>query len=207
MSWFHELYVWVLSWADSPYGIWALLVISFLESSVFPIPPDVLLIALTLGDPPHGMGFAAVTTVGSLTGGMLGYLIGYLGGRPLLVRWMGDKKVMQIHNLFERHEVWAIAIAGFTPIPYKLFTISSGAFFINFPKFILVSALSRGARFFLVAGVIQVFGPAMKQFIDDYFNLLTILFLLLLIGGFYLVRLYARRQVMEENASGESTEG
>lgn len=207
MPWFHELYQWILSWADSPYGIWALLVISFLESSVFPIPPDVLLIALTLGDPHLGMVFAAVTTIGSLTGGMMGYLIGYVGGRPLLLRWIGDKKVMQIHKLFERYEVWAIAIAGFTPIPYKLFTLSSGAFYINFPKFVLISALSRGARFFLVASIIQAFGPAMNRFIEDYFNLLTILFLLLLGGGFYLVKLYARRQVMEGDPSNESTKG
>jgi membrane protein YqaA with SNARE-associated domain len=206
MPLFHELYQWVLSWADSPYGIWALFVISFLESSVFPIPPDVLLIALTLGEPQLGMGYATVTTVGSVTGGMLGYLIGYLGGRPLLLRWMGEK-VIRIHYLFERYEVWAIAIAGFTPIPYKLFTISAGAFYINFPKFVLVSALSRGARFFLVASILQAFGPAMNQFIEDYFNLLTILFLLLLVGGFYLVKLHTHRQIIKEDPSNGSTKG
>lgn len=201
MSWLYELYNWVLSWADSLYATWALFILSFAESSFFPIPPDVLLMALTLGEPRLGIWFAAVTTAGSVLGGMLGYLIGYVGGRPLLMRWAGEQKVMRIHDLFQRHEVWTIAIAGFTPIPYKLVTISAGAFFVNFPKFIVISAISRGARFFMVAGILQIFGPAIKKLIEDYFNLLTVLFFLLFIGGFYVVQAHARRRLRHEGAS------
>lgn len=198
MSLLRELYHWVLGWADSPYGTWALFILSFAESSFFPIPPDILLMALTLGDPERGMWLATVTTIGSVTGGLFGYLIGYLGGRPLLSRWVSHEKIIRIHQYFERYEIWAIVIAGFTPIPYKLFTISAGVFFINVPKFILASLLSRGARFFLVAGTIQLFGPSMKKFIEDYFDLLTILFFLLLIGGFYLVKTHTQRRVIKE---------
>jgi membrane protein YqaA with SNARE-associated domain len=200
MSLLRELYDWVLGWTDSPYGTWALFLLSFAESSFFPIPPDVLLIALTLGDPEQGMWLAAVTTAGSVSGGMFGYLLGYWGGRPLLHRWVSHDKILRIHDSFERYEVWAIAIAGFTPIPYKLFTISAGAFYINFPKFILVSLFSRGARFFLVAGTIQWFGPTMKKLIEDYFNLFTIIFLVLLIGGFYLVKRHTQKQVIGKDA-------
>jgi membrane protein YqaA with SNARE-associated domain len=203
MAILHDLYNWVLGWADSPYGAWALFSLAFAESSFFPIPPDVLLMALTLGDPDRAMLFAAVCTAGSVAGGAVGYLIGYLGGRPLLEWWLHHDKVMRIHNAFERYEVWAIAIAGFTPIPYKVFTIGSGAFFIDFPKFVLVSALSRGGRFFLVAGILQWLGPGLKDFIETYFNLLTILFFVLLIGGFYAVRHQARRHAAPAGGADE----
>ena len=189
-----DLYDWVLGWADSAYGMWALFLIAFAESSFFPIPPDVLLMALTLGEPNQGMIFAALATVGSVTGGAFGYAIGRFGGRPVLERLVSKNNINRVHTAFDRYEVWAIAVAGFTPIPYKIFTISAGAFYINFPKFIVVSAISRGARFFLVAGTLQIFGPAMKQFIEEYFNALTILFFVLLIGGFYIVRHFAKRQ-------------
>lgn len=202
MALFHDLYQWVLSWAGSPYGTWALLILSFAESSFFPIPPDVLLIALALGDPQKGMWLAAVATIGSVGGGILGYLIGYFGGRPLLKRWVSQPKIDLVHAYFERYEVWAIAIAGFTPIPYKIFTISAGAFYVNLPKFILTSAVSRGARFFLVAGTIQLFGPAMKRYIEQYFDLLTILFFLILIGGFILVRMHFHRRILKDRSPG-----
>lgn len=193
-----ELYQWVLGWSDSPYATAALFALSFAEASFFPIPPDILLMALTLGRPEQGMWLASVTTIGSVAGGLFGYLIGYWGGRPLLHRWVSQERIRRIHATFERYEVWAIGIAGFTPIPYKLFTISAGVFFINVPKFILASLASRGARFFLVAGTIQLLGPAMKNFIEAYFDLLTILFVLLLIGGFYWVRVHTRKPLVRK---------
>jgi len=190
---FQELYQWMLSWSDSPYAIPALFLLAFAESSFFPIPPDVLLMALTLGQPDFGMYYAAVTTAGSVLGGMFGYAIGWTGGRPLLRRFMGEGRVNLIHQAFARYEGWAILIAGFTPIPYKVFTIGAGSFYVNFRVFVLASAVSRGARFFLVAGAIQLLGPWMKELIEQYFNLFTILFVILLALGFLVVRVQARK--------------
>lgn len=188
---FKELYQWMLSWSDSPYAIPALFLLAFAESSFFPIPPDVLLIALTLGKEDFGMYYAAVTTVGSVLGGMFGYAIGWIGGRPLLRRFMGEDRVEMVHNTFERYEGWAILIAGFTPIPYKIFTIGAGSFYVNFKIFVLASAVSRGARFFLVAGSIQLIGPWMKELIEKYFNVFSIIFVLILALGFLVVRVQA----------------
>jgi len=139
----HELYQWMLSWSDSPYAVPALFLLAFAESSFFPLPPDVLLMALTLGNPSWGMYYAAVSMVGSVLGGMFGYLIGWYGGRPILLKFMGQDRVATIHEAFEKYEGWAILIAGFTPIPYKIFTIGAGAFYVNFKVFVLASVISR----------------------------------------------------------------
>ena len=136
----------------------ALFLLAFAESSVFPIPPDVLLMALTLGNPSWGLYFAAIATAGSVLGGMFGYVIGWWGGKPLLLRLMGQDRVSRVHDTFERYEGWAILIAGLTPVPYKVFTIGAGAFYVNFRVFVVASLLSRGARFFLVAGTLQLIG-------------------------------------------------
>ncbi|RMH03358.1 MAG: DedA family protein [Nitrospirae bacterium] len=181
---FEELYHWMLSWAESPYAVPALFGLAFAESSFFPVPPDVLLMALTLGNPSWGMYYAAVTTAGSVLGGIGGYAIGWGGGRPLLRRLIGAERMQTIHDAFERYEGWAILIAGFTPVPYKVFTIGAGAFYVNFKIFVLASMISRGARFFLVAGAIQLLGPWMKALIEAYFNYFTVVFVLLLILGF-----------------------
>ncbi|MBI4354135.1 MAG: DedA family protein [Candidatus Omnitrophica bacterium] len=183
-----DLYHWVLSWAESPHAIWALGAMSFAESSFFPIPPDVLLMALTLAQPSQGLWFAAVTTAASVLGGLFGYLIGLFGGRPLLRRWIGESRMQQIHDTFQRYEAWAILIAGFTPIPYKVFTIAAGVFYVNPRVFVVASLISRGARFFLVAGTIQLFGPWMKAFIERYFDVLSVAFFVLLVGGFLMIR-------------------
>ncbi len=196
MTLLRDLYEWVLGWAGSPYGTWALFCLAFAESSFFPIPPDVLLMALTLGDPSRGFWFAGVTTVGSVLGGLFGYLVGYLGGRPLLDRWVAGDRIRSVRRYFQRYEMWAITIAALTPIPYKVFTLSAGAFAIDVRKFVVASLLGRGGRFFLVGGLLQFFGSPMKEFIDQYFNLLTILFFVLLIGGAYLVRYQARRHAV-----------
>lgn len=194
MSLLRDLYEWMLAWADSPIAVPALFGLAFAESSFFPIPPDVLLIAMTLGRPEQGMWYAAVTTAASTLGGLFGYLIGWLGGRPLLLRWVGPARVQMIHDAFQKYEAWAIAIAGFTPIPYKVFTISAGAFYVNVRTFVVASILSRGARFFLVAGAIQLAGPRIKPFIERYFDALAMAFVALLIGGFWAVRWWHRRK-------------
>lgn len=187
-GWIQGLYEWTISWAGTPHGTAALGLIAFAESSFFPIPPDVLLIALALGRPDLAFWYAAVSTAGSVVGGAAGYAIGYWGGRPVIERFFGRSKVDLVHGLFQKYEAWAVGIAGFTPIPYKVFTIGAGVFYVNFRVFMLVSVVSRGARFFLVATLLFMFGPPIRQFIERYFEWLTVLLVVGIIGGFVALR-------------------
>jgi membrane protein YqaA with SNARE-associated domain len=196
------LYDWVLSWAGTPYGSPALFSLAFAESSFFPIPPDVLLIALCMGAPSRFYVFCFICSVGSVIGGMFGYLIGYkfydLFGEQVfrfiakLCHSSPDSLYNGAKAYYDKYGVWAVGIAGFTPIPYKIFTITAGLFRMNFPKFCLASGVSRSARFFLVGSAVgllfKYYGPAIEQFIDKYFNLLTLIFVILLIGGFLVIR-------------------
>ena len=186
-----RLYDWVLSWAESPYGSWGLFLIAFAESSFFPIPPDVLLVALAVGSHKKAFRFALIATVGSVLGGMLGYLIGWqfmamIGDRIIAFFGFADK-FAQVESLYNTWDAWVVFIAGFTPIPYKVFTIAAGVFTLNFPIFVLASALGRAGRFCLVAALIYYRGPSIKAFIDKYFNLLVTVFTLMLIGSFVLI--------------------
>ena len=187
-----RLYAWVEHWAQTPYGGWALFLLAFAESSFFPIPPDVLLIALAVTHPKAGLKFAAICTLGSVLGGMVGYLIGWQFmasvGEKIVAFYGLTDKVAQIESLYHQYDAWAIAVAGFTPIPYKVFTISAGMFKVDFGVFILASALSRAGRFFLVGGLIYLFGKPIQAFIERYFDLLVIVFTVLLIGGFVLIK-------------------
>lgn len=192
---------WVEAFAATPYGGSALFVLAFLESSVFPIPPDVLLIALSLARPELAFWFALVCSVGSVLGGMAGYALGYYGGRPLLLRMFPREKIESVERYYDKYNAWAIGIAGLTPLPYKLFTISAGAFAINFKVFVLASIVSRTTRFMLVAGLIYVLGETAKVFIDKYLNILTIAFVVLLVVGFWVIGRGASR------ASGGDEEG
>ena len=187
-----KLYDWVLHWAETPYGSWALFLLAFSESSFFPIPPDVLLIALAVAVPRKAMRFALICSVGSVLGGCFGYLIGwqFMGsiGAKIVVFYGLDDKVDYIGNLYRNYDAWAIGIAGFTPIPYKVFTIAAGMFKINFAVFIVASFISRSARFFLVGGLIYLFGPRIQLFIEKYFNILAVAFTILLITGFVVIK-------------------
>jgi len=187
-----KLYDWVLHWAETPYGSWALFIFAFAESSFFPVPPDVLLIALAISIPARALRYALICSAGSVLGGMAGYIIGFefmdlLGFRILNFYGLMDK-YETISHLYERYNAWAVGIAGFTPIPYKVFTISAGAFKINFPIFLAASIVSRFARFFLVGWLIYKFGAEIRSFIDRYFNILCIVFMILLIGGFIVIK-------------------
>jgi membrane protein YqaA with SNARE-associated domain len=196
---------WVEGFAALPHGVWALFALSFLESSVFPIPPDVLLIALCIGDPSRAYWFALVCSVASVLGGMVGYALGYFGGRPLLRRFFASERVAAVERYYDRYNAWATGIAGLTPLPYKLFTISGGAFAINFKIFVLASMISRSLRFFGVATLIYFFGAPIKVFIEQYLNLLTIAFVILLVLGFWLVKNgagRARRAALPEEGNG-----
>lgn len=187
-----RLYDWILHWAETPYGIWALFILAFCESSFFPIPPDPLLIALAISLPAKSFRFAFVCSVASVIGGMFGYFIGYelmdSIGRPILEFYNAMDRYEDIQTLYRNYDAWAVGIAGFTPIPYKVFTIAAGAFKIDLSVFILASAVSRSARFFIVAGLIYRFGKPIRSFIDRYLNVLSIAFIILLILGFVILK-------------------
>ena len=193
MSWIHDLALWVEHWALTPYGPIALFIIAFAESSFFPIPPDVLLIALSLAAPQKALLYALICSIGSLLGGVFGFNLGQKGGRPILLKLFSTKKIETVEALYHKYDVWAVGIAGFTPIPYKLFTISAGVFNLDFKRFVLASAISRSARFFLVSGFIALFGPMVRDFMEEQFNLFSIIFVVMLFGGFYAVRVVTKR--------------
>jgi membrane protein YqaA with SNARE-associated domain len=187
-----RLYHWVLHWAETPYGSWALFLLALAESSFFPVPPDVLLIALAISIPARSFRYALICSAGSVMGGMIGYLIGYqfmdLIGMKIVEFYGFTSQYAAVGDLYDRYNAWAVGIAGFTPIPYKVFTISAGAFKIDFLVFLIASAVSRAARFFLVGWLIYRFGSGIKIFIDRYFNILAIVFTVLLVGGFIAIK-------------------
>jgi membrane protein YqaA with SNARE-associated domain len=197
-NWLKRLYAWVLHWADTPHGLTALVVIAFVESSFFIIPPDVLLIALCMGAPKKSFKFAAWCAVGSVAGGAFGYYIGY-AAEPL-GRWIifdllhygaaWDK----VAELYGQNAFLAILTAAFTPIPYKVFTIAAGVFHEQVSIWTLLgaSAIGRTGRFLIVAGCIYFFGPPIKRLLDKYLELFTVLFMVLLIGGFVLIKFVLR---------------
>ncbi|MBU1713921.1 MAG: DedA family protein [Proteobacteria bacterium] len=189
-----RMYDWVIRWAETPYGDWALFVIAFSESSFFPIPPDILLIALGIAIPKKSFRYALLCSVGSVLGGCFGYLIGWqfmagFGDKIINLYGFGDK-YSYIQDLFIKYDAWAIGIAGFTPIPYKIFTIAAGAFKIDFIIFLIASAISRSARFFAVGGLIYYFGPMIQGFINRYFNILAVVFTILLVAGFVIIKYF-----------------
>ena len=193
-----RLYDWVLSWGNSRWGGLALFLLALAESSFFPIPPDVLLIALCLGAVVHSFRYATICLTGSIIGAMIGYAIGFFlwqtpaGEFTALANWFfanvfSEDSFHNVGDLYDQYNFWIVFTAGFTPLPYKLFTITGGLFHINFTMFIVASIISRGLRFFLIAGLIWKFGAPIKTFIDKYFNLLAIVFTILLIGSFLLI--------------------
>ncbi len=187
-----KLYDWVLHWAETPYAVPALFILAFAESSFFPVPPDVLLIALAISIPKKAFKFALICMLGSVIGGVLGYGIGLYGyesvGKPIVDFYHGQEVMELIKTKYDQHGFLGILIAAITPIPYKVFTIASGVFKFDFWLFTLASIIGRSTRFFIVAGLIWKFGSPIKNFIEKYFNLLSILFIILLAGGFLLIK-------------------
>ncbi|MHC4664028.1 MAG: YqaA family protein [Planctomycetota bacterium] len=208
------MYDWVLSWAESPYGWLALVVLSFAESSFFPIPPDVLLIALCLGAPKLAFLFALACSCASVVGGLFGYLLGFALFNPVVkpvMRFLRlEKHFDAALEYYNRYDVWAVGIAGFTPIPYKVFTVAAGMARLNVFKFVIVSALSRSARFFLVATLLFFFGEAANRFINKHFDWLALVFCVLLVGSFVLVGWYfgkkKKKEEPESSAAAASSE-
>lgn len=189
-----RLYDWVLHWAETPYGVLALFLIAFMESSFFPVPPDVLLIALCLGSRPKSFWFALVCTAGSIMGTFLGYYIGYVLWETLNLKTFFFKYVFseEVFNIvvqkYQENAILTIFTAAFTPIPYKVFTIAAGVCKISLASLLVASIVGRAGRFFLVAILIYLFGPPIKRFIDRYFDLLAVVFTVLLVGGFVIVK-------------------
>ncbi|MCL2304740.1 MAG: DedA family protein [Planctomycetaceae bacterium] len=188
-----RMYDWVLSWADTPYGTPALFIISFMESSFFPIPPDVLQIALSAGKPRRAFWYATVTLLGSITGAFLGYLIGYAvweatQGFFYAAHLFSEENFRRVKELYQEYGFWAVLISAPTPIPYKIFTIAAGVCELALLPFFIASVLGRGARFYLVAAIMYFFGPTVKSWIEKYFELFMTLFGVLLVGGFLVIK-------------------
>jgi len=199
IAWWHwhkHLYNWVIGFADSKHGGPVLFALSFAESSFFPVPPDVLLGPLTLGAPKKWFKFALWCSVASVVGGILGYFIGMflwsLIGEWVVAHmsWVGltESNFAKFQSWYDRHDFLIVFLCGFTPLPYKVCTISAGIAGINFPGFLFASTISRSARFFLVAGLFGWKGENIRPFVEKYFNWLSLAFAVLLIGGFAVIK-------------------
>ena len=194
--WHRRLYDWVLHFADTPHGERALFLISFAESSFFPVPPDVLLAPLSLGAPRKWFRFAMICSIASILGGILGYGIGLFLWQqisPWVYAHLGsigmtEKNFELFKQWYDKYDFWIVFTCGFTPLPYKVCTISAGLAKINFLGFLIASATSRSARFFLVAGLFGWKGEKIRPFVDKYFNWLSLLFVILLVGGFAVLK-------------------
>lgn len=168
LEWIHVLEEWLLE-----FGSLGLFIVSFLESSFFPIPPDVLMIPMGIANPDKALWYAFITTAGSVLGALLGWYIGKKVGRPVLRYFIKEERIVIVENYFEKYGAMAILIAGFTPIPYKVFTIFSGISRIGIPTLIIWSIIGRGARFFLEAAIIVALGDKAMPFIEENFALMT----------------------------------
>jgi membrane protein YqaA with SNARE-associated domain len=189
-----RLYHWTLELAAHRRAVWALAGVSFAESSFFPIPPDVVLIPMCVTNRRRALWYATVCTAASVLGGLAGYAIGAFlwetVGQAIINFYRLADEMNAFKESYRLHGAWIIAIAGFTPVPYKLFTIASGVFQYPVLEFAIISTLARGARFYLVAGLLMWFGEPIKAFIEKRFELVTVVFTVLLVGGFFVLRYF-----------------
>jgi len=187
-----RLYDWTLSLSAHPRALWALAAVSFVESSFFPIPPDIIMIPMILAQPRKAWLIALVATVASVFGGLLGYFIGAALfetiGQAIFDFYGKSDAVAAFNERFNAYGAWAVLVAGVTPFPYKVITIMSGWTGLSIPVFIVASIVARGLRFFIVASLLWKFGDPVRLFIEKYLGLLFTLFVILLVGGFYAVR-------------------
>ena len=187
----HDLKDWTLDFADSDWALGALLLLTFSESTFFPIPPDPLLIAVGVASPSSAIWIAALVTLASVAGASVGHFLGKRVGRPLLYRLVSESKVSRAEALFNRYGAWAILVAAFTPIPYKVFTILAGIMDLPIRPFLLASLIGRGARFLTIGVLIYLFGEPIQDFIDQQFELLTVAAcagLVVLVAGYFVYR-------------------
>lgn len=188
------MYDWVIHWAETPHAEWALFLLAFAESSVFPVPPDVLLIAMALSVRQKAFRYALICSIGSVLGGLAGYFIGWglwAAVKPFFFSFVFSEQTFNgVVAYYETYNFWIVFIAAFTPIPYKAITISAGVCHISLLPFIIASIIGRAGRFFLVAVMIYFFGQRLRTFIEKYFDLCTIAFTVLLIGGFIALKYF-----------------
>ncbi len=189
-----RLYRWVLSWADSRFGTPALFSLSFAESSFFPIPPDVLQIALSIAKPARSFFYATVSGVGSVLGGVAGWYVGYALWGLLgdffyaYVPGVTPENFALVQGHYNDNAMLAILASAFTPIPFKVFTIAAGVFDVRIWVLVVASTVGRFGRFYLVAGCIYLFGPSIKALLERYFDWAALLLFALLIGGFVAIK-------------------
>ncbi|MEX2517776.1 MAG: YqaA family protein [Paracoccaceae bacterium] len=183
-----RLYDWTIAFAESPHAIWALAIVSFIESSVFPIPPHALLIPMVIARPASWAKFAFVCSVASVLGGVLGYALGSFAfdsiGGPVLEFYGYAERFDLFAARYNEYGAWAVLFAGLTPFPFKIITILSGATALNFPIFLLASVIARFAIFFAIAALLWKIGPPIRVFIEKRLGLITTIFMILLFGGF-----------------------
>lgn len=183
-----RLYDWVINLAERPQATWALAGVSFAESSFFPVPPDVMLVPMCVAQPKKAWWYALVCTMASVVGGLFGYAIGALlyesVGLFLIHLYGYGDKVEAFSQAYAEYGHWIILIKGLTPIPYKVVTITSGFAHYSLFWFIVLSVITRGLRFFLVAGLLYWIGPSARTFIEERLGLVTALFAVLVVGGF-----------------------
>jgi membrane protein YqaA with SNARE-associated domain len=183
-----RIYDWVMRLAHHPRAVWALFAVSFTESSFFPIPPDAMLIPMVLADRRKAWFYAAICTIASVLGALLGYWIGHelyaKVGQPIIAFYHLEEAVQRYIDDFNEWGTWIILIKGLTPIPFKLVTIASGAAGFSLVPFVLASIVTRGFRFFLVAGLLYRYGEPIRDFIERRLTLVTTAFIILVIGGF-----------------------
>ncbi|PCJ34314.1 MAG: cytochrome B [Alphaproteobacteria bacterium] len=183
-----SLYDWTLAKAEHPKALWILAILSFTESSFFPIPPDILLIPMVLAAPTRAWRIAFVCSIASVLGGIFGYFIGYalfdIIGQPIIDFYHMQDKFLWFQAKYNEWGAWIVSIAGFSPVPYKVVTIASGMTEMSLTTFIIASALSRSARFFLVAFLLWKFGVPIRNFIEKRLGLLALIFCVLLLGSF-----------------------
>ncbi|MGD6959812.1 YqaA family protein [Rossellomorea aquimaris] len=165
----HAFEAWLLD-----YGVWGLILVSFADSSFFPIPPDVLLIPLAIANPDSALLYALYTTIASVTGALLGWWIGKKLGRPILVYFFSEKRIQKVEEYFNKYGAMALLIAGLTPVPYKIFTIFAGVSGVKIRVLVIWSIIGRGIRFFLEGAIILALGAKAKPFIEENFTLLTL---------------------------------
>jgi membrane protein YqaA with SNARE-associated domain len=193
IPWLHGIYEWTMAQAAAPYALWMLALIAFAESSVFPIPPDSLLIPMVLAMPRRAWLIAGVCTAASVAGGFLGYAIGALLfeaiGRPILEFYGYLGRFADFQARYNEWGAWIVFFAGLTPFPYKVITIASGVTGLDLVTFGIASALARGLRFYMVAALLWWCGPPIKRFIDNNLGWLTVAFFALLLGGFLAIKL------------------
>lgn len=201
MDWAHNLVEWTINLSNHTHANWWLFIIAFSESSFFPVPPDLLQIALSVGHPEKAFLYAGVSLCGTILGAAFGYAIGMIGGRPFIRKILKPHYLQLAEKYFHKYDCWAIALAGFTPIPYKVFAVSGGVFKIRFSTFIWVSILSRGLRFFLVATGMYFFGDKAKEVILHNINLFGIIVLVMVLAGFGFFALMSKLKPHTEKMS------